>query len=100
MIPAPPTNWPQPDGAPVSCREKLRMLAENHAELAQALQDAFEDAVLMGVDEQAMRRILAGMVEGLESPKRSGRCGEYPSWWRRSHCRLPRWRNRRSPPRH
>ena len=44
------------------------MLAENHAELAQALQDAFEDAVLMGVDEQAMRRILSGMVEGLESP--------------------------------
>jgi uncharacterized protein (UPF0335 family) len=49
------------------------MLAENHAELAQALQDAFEDAVLMGVDEQAMRRILAGMVEGLESPKHAAR---------------------------
>ena len=63
MIPPPPSVWPQPDGAPVSCREKLRMLAENHAELAQALQDAFEDAMLMGVDEQAMRRILTGMVE-------------------------------------
>jgi uncharacterized protein (UPF0335 family) len=57
----------------VACREKLRMLAENHAELAQAMQDAFEDAVLMGVDEQAMRHILTGMVEGLESPKRVGR---------------------------
>jgi hypothetical protein len=72
VIPAPPATWPQPNGTPVSCREKLRMLAENHAELAQALQDAFEDAVLMGVDEQAMRRILTGMVEGLESPRRSG----------------------------
>jgi uncharacterized protein (UPF0335 family) len=49
------------------------MLAENHAELAQALQDAFEDAVLMGVDEQAMRRILTGMIDGLESPKHAGR---------------------------
>ena len=49
------------------------MLAENHAELSQAMQDAFEDAVLMGVDEQAMRRILTGMVEGLELPKRAGR---------------------------
>ena len=39
----------------------------------QALQDAFEDAVLMGVDEQAMRRILTGMVEGLQSPKRADR---------------------------
>lgn len=69
MIPPPPGIWPGADGAPVSCREKLRMLAENHAELSQALQDAFEDAVLMGVDEHAMRRILAGMVEGLESPR-------------------------------
>jgi len=47
------------------------MLGENHAELAQALQDAFEDAVLVGVDEAAMRRILAAMVEGLDSPKRA-----------------------------
>ena len=73
MIPPPPAAWPQPDGAPVSCREKLRMLEENHAELAQALQDAFEDAVLMGVDETAMRRILTDMIGGLESPKRAGR---------------------------
>ena len=72
MIPPPPTIWPQSDGAPVSCREKLRMLVENHSELAQALQDAFDDAVLMGVDEQAMRRILTSMVEGLESPKEGG----------------------------
>jgi uncharacterized protein (UPF0335 family) len=71
MIPPPPATWPQPDGAPVACREKLRMLAENHAELAQALQDSFEDALLMGVDEQAMRRILVSMVEGLDSPKRA-----------------------------
>jgi hypothetical protein len=67
---SPPAVWPQPDGTPVSCREKLKMLAENHAELAQALQDTFEDAVLMGVDAQAMRRILLGMIDGLQSPKR------------------------------
>jgi hypothetical protein len=73
VIPPPPATWPQADGTPVSCRDKLRMLAENHAELAQALQDAFEDAVLMGVDEQAIRQVLAGMVEGLESPKHGGR---------------------------
>jgi hypothetical protein len=73
VIPPPPATWPQSDGTPVSCREKLRMLAENHAELAQALQDAFEDAVLMGVDEQTIRQVLAGMVEGLESPKHGGR---------------------------
>ena len=35
------------------------------------MQDAFEDAVLMGVDEQAMRDILADMVRGLRSPRRA-----------------------------
>ena len=58
------------DGSPVSCREKVKVLAENHAEVREVLQDAFEDAVLMGVDEGAMRRILAEVVEGLRSPKR------------------------------
>ncbi len=65
-----PRHWPQPDGTPVACREKLRVLEENHAELAQTLQDAFEDAVLMGVDAQAMRAILREMVDRLESPTR------------------------------
>jgi hypothetical protein len=71
MSVAPPAIWPQSDGQPVSCREKLKMLAETHAEVAQALQDAFEDAVLMGVDEAAMRTVLADLVAGLESPKRA-----------------------------
>ncbi|MGH7122459.1 MAG: hypothetical protein ACREFP_26305 [Acetobacteraceae bacterium] len=69
MIPPAPPAWPQADGTPVSCREKLRVLSENHVELAQVLQDAFDDAVLMGVDETAMRRLLSDMVQGLESPK-------------------------------
>ena len=62
--------WRQPDGTPVACREKLRVLAENQAELLQVMQDAFEDAVLMGVDEQAMRDLLAGVVRDLRSPAR------------------------------
>jgi len=66
----PPAIWPGADGQPISCREKVKVLAENHAEAEQVLRDAFEDAVLMGVDEAAMRAILAGMVASLPSPKR------------------------------
>ena len=62
--------WPGADGAPVSCRDKLRTLEDNHEELRQVMQDAFEDAVLMGVDEAAMRRILTETVAQLRSPKR------------------------------
>ena len=64
-----PERWPQRDGAPLACREKLRQLAENHAEAGQVLQDAFEDAVLMGVDEAFMRAALHALVDGLRSPK-------------------------------
>jgi hypothetical protein len=67
---AAPTSWPLADGTPVSCQEKLRMLQENHVELSQTLQDAFDDAILMGVDEQAFRHILITMVEALQSPHR------------------------------
>lgn len=67
-----PAIWPGADGQPIACREKLKVLAENHQEAAQILQDTFEDALLMGVDEAAMRDILAGLVAGLRSPKARG----------------------------
>lgn len=67
---AAPEVWPGADGQPLSCREKLKVLAENHAEAAQVLRDAFEDAVLMGVDESAMRRVLTDLVAALPSPRR------------------------------
>ncbi|WP_159999766.1 hypothetical protein [Roseomonas sp. 18066] len=66
---APPAGWPGADGQPLACREKLKVLAENHREAATLLQDLLEDAVLMGVDEAAMRRILAQMVAELPAPK-------------------------------
>ncbi len=68
---AAPPIWPGADGKPVSCSEKLKMLAENHAEAAGVLRDVFEDAVLMGVDEDAMRRILTELITTLPSPKRN-----------------------------
>ena len=70
MIPDVPTKWPGLDGQAVGCREKLKMLTENYKEASQILRDVFEDAVLMGVNEQAMRQILADIITGLESPKR------------------------------
>lgn len=65
----PPRRWPGADGNPIACRDKLKLLEENQAEAAQVLQDAFEDAILMGVEEEAMRAILHEVVAGLRSPK-------------------------------
>ena len=72
VIPPAPTSWPGLDGNAVGCREKLKMLAENYAEVSEVLRDAFEDAVLMGVNEAAMRQVLMDIVAGLDSPRRVG----------------------------
>ncbi len=62
-------HWPRADGNLVDCREKLRQLRENQADLAQCLQDYFEDAILMDVDAEALRRLLHGMIDGLRDPR-------------------------------
>jgi hypothetical protein len=73
LAPVPAADyWPQPDGSPVDCREKLRLLRENHGELAQGLRDCFDDAVLMGVDAGAMRHLLHAMVDTLQDPRVGG----------------------------
>jgi|GEM_PF-529217 len=64
-----PEIWPQDDGQPVSCVEKLKVLEENWQEVQDVLRDAFEDAVLMGVSEQVMRDRLADLVTALVSPR-------------------------------
>jgi len=63
-------RWLAEEGTPVSCREKLEILNDNHEELRHVMQDAFEDALLMGVDEALMRRAISELVDGLRSPKK------------------------------
>ena len=62
--------WRTPEGEPVSCIEKIKVLNENLDELKTLAQDALEDAVLMGCDERQVRDVLAGIVEGLVNPYR------------------------------
>jgi len=62
--------WRTPEGEPVSCVEKIKVLNENLAELRALAQEALEDAVLMGCDESQIRRVLAQIVEGLVNPYR------------------------------
>ena len=62
--------WRTPQGEPVSCVEKIKVLNENLAELRSLAQDALEDAVLMGCDEAQVREVLARIVGGLVNPYR------------------------------
>ena len=62
--------WRTPEGEPVSCVEKIKVLNENLAELRALAQDALEDAVLMGCEERQVREVLAQIVGGLVNPYR------------------------------
>lgn len=60
--------WRDPEGNVISCVEKLKVMRENLVELAQMAQDAFEDAILMGCDENQVRVYLVDLVNALENP--------------------------------
>jgi CHAD domain-containing protein len=62
--------WRTPEGEPVSCIEKIKVLNENLGELRDMAQDALEDAVLMGCDEAQFRRVVRALVDGLVNPYR------------------------------
>jgi hypothetical protein len=62
--------WRTPDGEPVACVEKIKVLNENLAELKELAQEALEDAVLMGCDEQQVRKVLADILAGIVNPYR------------------------------
>ena len=63
-----PATWLSPDGEPVGCHDKLAVLRDNLDELRDMAQDALEDAVVMGCDEQQMRKVLADLVATLDKP--------------------------------
>ena len=60
--------WRSPSGETISCVEKLKVLRENLEEIQQIVEDAFEDAVLMGCDAQQFRSVLADLIARLENP--------------------------------
>lgn len=64
--------WRTSGGDVVSCAEKLKVLRENLREIEQICQDAFEDALLMGCDEQQIRTVFLEVVGALKNPYARG----------------------------
>jgi hypothetical protein len=60
--------WVTPDGKPVSCLDKIKVLNENLEEIREFAQEAFEDAVLMGCDEAQFRTVLKQLSEIIVNP--------------------------------
>jgi hypothetical protein len=66
-------RWLTPEGEPVSCIDKIKVLNENLEELRDMAQEALEDAVLMGCDEAQFRGVLHQLADGLVNPYRKDR---------------------------
>ena len=63
-----PRIWRTPDGAPLDCAEKIRVLEENLGEIRELCAEALEDAVVMGGDPAQLRTVLKDIVDELENP--------------------------------
>jgi hypothetical protein len=61
-------TWLTPEGDPVSCLDKIKVLNENLQEIHQLAQDALEDAILIGCDEAQFRRVMRELAESLDNP--------------------------------
>ena len=59
--------WRGPKVDIIDCVEKNKVLRENLEEIRQVCQDALEDAVLMGCDENQVRSVLSELVANLRS---------------------------------
>ena len=60
--------WVRDDGSIVACTEKIKVMKENFHEIKQIAQDAFEDGILMEVNEAQMRKTLHALVDELLNP--------------------------------
>ena len=59
-----PKTWKGLDEENISCTEKIKILNENIIEIHQIIEDALEDAVLMGANpEQVIKVIIKSLEE-------------------------------------
>ena len=61
-------TWVRDDKSIVACTEKIKVMQENFEEIQQLVQDAFEDGLLMEVNEAQMRDAIHKLVDELVNP--------------------------------
>ena len=62
----PPEKWYRADGTVVACTEKVKVLQDNWTEIQSALQDALDDAVLMGCSADQVKREYKRLIDSLQ----------------------------------
>lgn len=62
----PPSRWVRLDGSTVACTEKVKVLEENWHDIRAQLQDALDDAVLMGCTIDQVKREYKRLIDELQ----------------------------------
>ena len=58
--------WRAKDNKIISCDETNKVLNESHSEVHNLIQNAFDDAILMGCDEEDIKEKIINLVNNLE----------------------------------
>ena len=58
-----PKTWEGLDEDNISCTEKIKILNENIIEIDQIIEDALEDAILMGADPKQVIKVIIKSLE-------------------------------------
>ena len=58
--------WKTKDDEIVSCEEKVKVLNENYDEIKTIIQNSFDDAILMGCDEDDFKKKIYDLIKNID----------------------------------
>ena len=58
--------WKSKDDEIVSCEEKVKVLNENYDEIKNIIQNSFDDAILMGCDEDDFKKKISDLIKNID----------------------------------
>ncbi|PPR24513.1 MAG: hypothetical protein CFH34_01770 [Alphaproteobacteria bacterium MarineAlpha9_Bin4] len=62
-----PKYWVDKNKNTISCKEKIKVINGNLDELTEMLKDIFDEAVLIGVDENQFKKVIQDIVKNMKN---------------------------------
>ncbi len=59
--------WMGKDKKKISCKEKIKVMDSNLEEFKDMLADMYDEAVLIGVDEDQFKKVLLNIIKNIKS---------------------------------
>ena len=62
-----PKYWIGKDNKKISCKEKIKLMQNNLDEFQEMLNDIYDEAVLMGIDENQFKKVLLDIIRNMKN---------------------------------